>query len=80
MGAHLIFFFRFISITPNFFQAATLKKIILDDTVKKFQVGTVFPHIVSSLEYFPPLYSFLTSVRKLFKFLLLKGNINEETI
>ena len=41
---------------------------------------TVFPHIVSSLEYFPPLNSFLTSVRKLFKFLLHKGKINEETI
>ena len=31
---------------------------------------TVFPHIVSSLEYFPPLNSFLTSVRKLFKFFI----------
>ena len=41
---------------------------------------TVFPHIVSSLEYFPPLNSFLTSVRKLFKILLHKGKINEETI
>ena len=41
---------------------------------------TVFPHIVSSLEYFPPLNSFLTSVRKLFKFLLHKGKIIEETI
>ena len=45
-----------------------------------FYVHTVFPHIVSSLEYFPPLNSFLTSVRKLFKFLLHKGKINEETI
>ena len=41
---------------------------------------TVFPHIVSSLEYFPPLNSFLTPVRKLFKFLLHLGKINEETI
>ena len=40
----------------------------------------VFPHIVFSLEYFPPLNSFLISVRKLFKFLLRKGKINEETI
>ena len=39
MGAHLIFFFTFIGIPPNFFQAATLKKIILDDTVKKSQLG-----------------------------------------
>ena len=38
------------------------------------------PRIVSSLEYFPPLNSFLTPVRKLFKFLLHKGKINEETI
>ena len=43
-------------------------------------LNAVFPHIVSSLEYFPPLNSFLTSVRKLFKFLLHKGKINEETI
>ena len=42
--------------------------------------NTVFPHIVSSLEYFPPLNSFLDLVRKLFKFLLHKGKINEETI
>ena len=31
---------------------------------------TVFPHIVSYLEYFPPLNSFPTLVRKLFKFAL----------
>ena len=43
-------------------------------------IDTVFPQIVSSLEYIPPLNSFLTSVRKLFKFLLHKGKINEETI
>ena len=42
-------------------------------------VHTVFPDIVSSLEYFPSLNSFLTSVRKLFKFLLHKGKIDEET-
>ena len=41
---------------------------------------TVFPHIVSSLEYFLPLNSFLTPVKKLFKFLSHKGKINEETI
>ena len=35
---------------------------------------TVFPHIVSSLEEFPHL------VRKLFKFSLHKGKLNEETI
>ena len=45
----------------------------------KKNLNTVFPHIVSSLEYFPPLNSFLTSVRKLFKFLLHKRK-NEETI
>ena len=45
-----------------------------------FLADTVFPHIVSSLEYFPPLNSFLDLVRKLFKFLLHKGKINEETI
>ena len=32
------------------------------------------------IEYFPPLNSFLTPVRELFKFLLHKGKINEETI
>jgi hypothetical protein len=42
--------------------------------------NTVIPHIVSSLEYFPPLNSSLTSVRKLLKFLLHKGKINEATI
>ena len=42
--------------------------------------NTVFPHIVSSLEYFPPLNSFLSSVRKLFKFLLHKEKNNEEAI
>ena len=41
------------------------------------EIYTVFPHIVSSLEYFPPLNSFLATVRKLFKFLLHKGKINE---
>ena len=46
----------------------------------KTELHTVFPHIVSSLKYFPPLNSFLTLVRKLFKFLLHKGKINEETI
>ena len=46
----------------------------------KFTIHTVFPHIISSLKYFPPLNSFLTEVRKLFKFLLHKGKINEETI
>ena len=41
---------------------------------------TVFPHTVSSLECFPPLNSYFTSVRKLFRFLLHKGKMNEETI
>ena len=40
----------------------------------------VFPHIVSSLEYFPPLNSFPTLVRKLFKFSLHKRKANAETI
>ena len=31
-GAHLIFFFWFISMTPNFFQGARLKKIWVDFT------------------------------------------------
>ena len=43
-------------------------------------MGTVFPQIVSSLEYFPPLNSFLTPVRKLFKFSLHKRKTNAETI
>ena len=43
-------------------------------------LDTVFPHIVSSLEYFPPLNSFLIVVRKLFKFLLNKGKLTAETI
>ena len=43
-------------------------------------VYTVFPHIVSSLEYFPPLNSFPTLVRKLFKFSLHKWKTNAETI
>ena len=38
-----------------------------------------FPHIVSSLEYSPPLNSFCTLVRKLFKFLLHKRKTNVET-
>ena len=42
-------------------------------------VDTVFPHIVSSLEYFPPLNTFLAPVRKQFSFLLLKGKLNLET-
>ena len=41
---------------------------------------TVFPHIVCSLEYFPPLNSFPTLVRKLFKFSLHRRKANEETI
>ena len=41
---------------------------------------TVFPRIVSSLEYFPSFNSFLIPVRKLFKFLLHKGKLNAETI
>ena len=46
-----------------------------------FQIlHTVFPHIVSSLEYFPPLNSFPTLVRKLFKFSLHKRKTNAETI
>ena len=57
-----------------------IKEISLQNLSWKQILGTVFPHIVSSLEYFPPLNSFLTSVRKLFKFLLHKGKINEETI
>ena len=41
---------------------------------------TVFPHIVSSLEYFPPLNSFLTFLRKLFKFSLHRRKTIVETI
>ena len=41
---------------------------------------TVFPHIVFSLEYFPPLNSFPTLVRKLFKFSLHRRKTNAETI
>ena len=41
---------------------------------------TVFPHIVSSLEYFPPLNSFPTFLRKLFKFSLHRRKTNAETI
>ena len=44
------------------------------------KVHTVFPHIVSSLEYFPPLNSFPTLVRKLFKFSLHRRKTNAETI
>ena len=41
---------------------------------------TVIPYIVFSLEYFPPLNSFPTLVRKLFKFSLHKRKLNAETI
>jgi hypothetical protein len=41
---------------------------------------TIFPHIVSSPEYFPPLNSLPTLVRKLFKFSLHKRKNNAETI
>ena len=46
----------------------------------QINVHTLFPHIVSSLECFPPLNSFRTLVRKLFKFLLHKRKLNVETI
>ena len=42
---------------------------------------TIFPHIVSSIEYFPPLNCFSTLVQKLFKFSLLhKRKTDTETI
>ena len=41
---------------------------------------TVYPRIVSSLEYFSPLNSFPTLVRKLFRFSLHKRKNNGETI
>ena len=41
---------------------------------------TLFPNIVSSLKWFPPLKSFLSLVWKLFKFLLHKGKLNVESI
>jgi hypothetical protein len=43
-------------------------------------LNTVFPHIVFSLEYFPPLNTFPTLVSKLFKFSLHRRKTNAETI
>ena len=70
-------FFFWTTVFPHIIAAATI--LFWNFQTLKFS-NTVFPHIVSSLKYFPPLNSFLTSVRKLFKFLLHKGKINEETI
>ena len=61
------------------FRFYKIQTVILKHFVWKIQ-NTVFPHIVSSPEHFPPLNSFLTPLRKLFKFLLHKGKPNEETI
>ena len=70
---------------PAFIMAIQIMKFQVrgDTKLERFlpkNQHTVFPHIVSSLEYFPPLISFRTLVRKLFKFLLHKRKTNAETI
>ena len=58
---------------------AGLSNIFQFQSYAKLSPHTVFPQIVSSLEQFPLLEQFPHLVRKLFKFSLNKGKLNEET-